>query len=143
MSLTYETAQWADGPRLYAWLREKGVNPHHYGAMGRRATDWRRGSAADFYTVDRLLTAAGLHAHEAPESMWREAPRPARRVPPKRKRSTNPGGGRALSAEQVELIRREMRMGTSTRGELAARFGVTIRTVSNAANGWTYREVAA
>lgn len=143
MSLTHENARWADGPRLCAWLSERGVNPHHFGAMGRRSTDWRRGAAADFYTVDRLLIAAGFHPSDLPESVWRDSPLPFRR-PVRKPRRGVPGNryGAKLTAPDVLEIRREVRLGASRRG-LARRYGVTPKTISNAVNGATWSEVAA
>lgn len=142
MSLTHETAEWADGPRLCAWLQEKDINPHHFGAFGRRATDWRRGAAADFYTVDRLLCAAGWHPSDLPESVWRDAPlrvpRPGR---VRRIAQSNRGGPVKLSAELALEIRREVRGGAS-QGGLARRYGVSRKTISNVVNGSTWRAAA-
>jgi hypothetical protein len=130
VNLTHETAEWADGPRLCAWLGEKGINPHHYGTMGRRATDWRRGSAADFYTVDRLLVAAGWHPSDLPESVWRDSPLNYRNLvaQPGKSRPGNRSGAK-LTAESVSQLRRE-RLAGATYAVLAERYGVSVKSVA-------------
>lgn len=141
VTLDWQTAEWADGPKLMAWLDEKEVVPHRYGSFGRRATDWRRGSAGDFYTVDRLLCAAGLHPSDVPDDVWRGSPvnwRPA--VEAARKARPGNRNGSKLSSRDVFEIRREVRLGRKKK-DLAARFGVSPKTISNVANGWTWGDV--
>lgn len=137
MTLTYETARWADGPKFVAWLERKGVNPNHYGNLGRRATDWRKGGSVDFYTVDKLLCAAGLVLFEVDDDVWTDrAPNRAQKKAAAT-RIREGRSGRRLSPAEVLEIRREIGFGAK-KVALARRYGVTRKTIFNIASGYTW-----
>ena len=135
--LDWTCAEWADGPKLAAWLETRVKVSLYPDTVGRAICRWRTGVAAEFWTVDRVLVAVGMHPADLPESVWRTPPRKVRARPPKRREGI---GGKKLTPAQVLEIRRESRCGVKKR-VLAERFGVCPRTIANAANGWTYQQV--
>lgn len=94
-----EEANYCDGPKLMAWLRE--VEPHLWesednhgntgsvtrtlgGRWNRRFYDWDRGSQPDVWTVDKLCVSLGRHLLEIPDDVFlleRRKKRPSVRKP--------------------------------------------------------------
>ena len=137
VSLTYENADYADGPKLAAWLETRVKVSLYPDTVGRAICRWRTGVAAEFWTVDRVLVAVGFMPADLPDEVWCDPPRKVRTRPPKRRAGI---GGKKLTPAQVLEIRREARCGVKKR-VLAERFGVCPRTIANCANGWTYQSV--
>lgn len=75
--LVAEQTDWLDGPRLYEWLKEHGLD-HPAIELGREheraIRHWRDGRRANVYTVDRVLVALGLHLSEVPDDCWVDPP---------------------------------------------------------------------
>lgn len=71
---TYETATHADGPKVYAWLDERGLleNLVVKGSSVDRATrNWRAGVCPTFDSLDRnLLRGFDVYARELPDDVW-------------------------------------------------------------------------
>lgn len=68
----WQTAKGCDGPGLHAWFERMGV-VHQLNLVenfARRLWDYKAGSVADFYTVDRMLTHLGMHPQDVPEQLW-------------------------------------------------------------------------
>ncbi len=73
-AIDWTNAQHADGPELAAWIQEKlKDSPEGRGndSLSRSIRKWAAGGRAEFHSVDRWLTRAGLHPSEAPEHVWR------------------------------------------------------------------------
>jgi hypothetical protein len=136
VSVTWEDARWADGPKVAAWVDE------HTSFLSKSSVRavyrWRNGAVADFFALDRLLTAAGFHVSDLPADVWAEGGPPNRHVP------TAPRGRNAYAAKLTEAdvidIRREVRCGEAKKA-LARRYGVSPKTISNVAKGWTWGHV--
>lgn len=83
-----EEAEFCDGVKLMAWLREteprlwaetgdlRGNTGNVNGTIGpnwnRRFYDWNRGSRPSVYTVDKLMVALGRHLLEIPDECFVE-----------------------------------------------------------------------
>ncbi len=83
-----EEAEFCDGVKLMAWLREveprlwaetgdlRGNTGNVNGTIGpnwnRRFYDWDRGSCPSVYTVDKLMVALGRHLLEIPDECFVE-----------------------------------------------------------------------
>ena len=79
-----EEAEFCDGPKLMAWLREVEpqlwaenrdgnpgqVTPSLGDRWNRRFYDWDRGSQPEVYTVDKLMVALGRHLLEIPDGVF-------------------------------------------------------------------------
>ena len=81
-----EEAEFCDGVKLMAWLRE--VEPKLFGKRwegspgqvrpmigdnwNRRFYDWTRGACPSVYTVDKLMVALGRHLLEIPDECFCE-----------------------------------------------------------------------
>src|SRR5690242_14640928 len=68
----WTTAKFADGPAVVEWLERRGIKPRTDGQV-RRMSDWKRGGAADFFTLDRILTPTNYGAWDLPDEVWLDA----------------------------------------------------------------------
>lgn len=113
-----EFPRFYDGPKLAAWLEERGcLGGHPRGSFARTVMRWRSGVNPAFDTVDRWLVPLGLHLNEIPDECASEG----------RKRSRAQVSPRAL----VEARQRALRLiaeGYSSR-EAAQVVGVHDATV--------------
>lgn len=76
-SVNPETANYLDGPGLYAWLEDvDGLERlgERIGDRARTLTRWREGRAAFFYTADEILIRLGRHISEVPARLYRPDP---------------------------------------------------------------------
>lgn len=68
---TWETAQWADGALLHAWIYAN-VENHRIPACG--ALDairhWADFEGVSFWVVDRAFTKLNLHVSQLPVEVW-------------------------------------------------------------------------
>ena len=54
-ALSYETAEWADGPQAAAWLEREGADFTELPATDQRMIQrWRSGAQANFWAIDRV-----------------------------------------------------------------------------------------
>lgn len=76
--------QWLDGPRLVCWLEGKGLFSMQLqvGGLARRVSDWKKGTTANVFTADRVLTRLGLHISEIPDELWVDSPLTGRPIEP-------------------------------------------------------------
>jgi len=101
-AISPETAEWIDGPRFVAWLREHGLtSPSRQlgGSLARRVRDWEHGSAANVHTADQALVKLGLVLSEVPDDFWIESP--------KRRGGQ---GQRIPERTQAEIVRRAIEL---------------------------------
>lgn len=71
--LSHQDAEWADGPKLMDWLDGCSADLAVFqGTQLRMIQRWRKGSQANFYALDKILIAVGLHPSMLPNSVWRE-----------------------------------------------------------------------
>ena len=72
--MNWADAQWADGPKVAAWVDEhcpERTPERRYGmATERRLREWRMGAAAQVWAIDRMLTEMGRHMWELPDDVW-------------------------------------------------------------------------
>lgn len=75
---TYETASFADGPKVYAWLSERRELRDLDATTERRLSAWRNGECPRFDTLDRiLLRVFDIYLWELPDDVWLHARRAA------------------------------------------------------------------
>jgi hypothetical protein len=71
VSASWQDARWADASGLVDWLDTKVTTRVIGETNARRVRFWRKdGGLADFYALDRILTAAGLHPSDVPEHLF-------------------------------------------------------------------------
>jgi hypothetical protein len=140
VSASWQDARWADASGLVDWLDTKVTTRVIGETNARRVRFWRKdGGLADFYALDRILTAAGLHPSDVPEHLWRpDHPRKTQsRV------GTRFGPMKLKEADVLEIRRR------CDRGDVCAHvareFKVDAKTVRYIANRktWTHLKEAA
>lgn len=88
-SISPETAEWLDGPRVVDWLRANGLRSAKAlgGKLERRLQDWRHGTAASVYVLDEILVQLHLNLHDVPDDLWIETPYQHGREPVSQTRS--------------------------------------------------------
>jgi hypothetical protein len=135
VTLDHTNAEWADGPKVAAWLEGRVKVSLYPGWLGRAIARWRAGNCANFYTVDKVLTKVGYMPSDLPEDVWRDSPLNYRRPVPR---------GRKLSEGDVRDIRVRLAAGASQR-ELGRVFGVSQATIGSVGSGasWGHVEDAA
>jgi hypothetical protein len=72
-----EQTDWLDGPRLVEWLEDHGldnIKAQLGSSLERPIRDWRYGTAASIYTVDKILVRLGCHLSELPEDLFTDSP---------------------------------------------------------------------
>lgn len=114
-SINPETANYLDGPGLYAWLEEvDGLErlSERIGDQARTLTGWREGRAAGFYTADEILIRLGRHISEVPHHLYRPDPEKNEKSPEIRE----------------EIIRRVHDLGEKP-GAVARALGICPKTV--------------
>lgn len=78
---TWANADFADGPKLAAWLKEHRLpidskneadrrRNRDLSAFFRRLNRWEHGENPSIWTVDRFLTMLGFHLNDAPDDVW-------------------------------------------------------------------------
>jgi hypothetical protein len=81
-SRDHTDAEWADGPKLLAWMRSEHIPiiaPTD--SWKRKVRRWNRGAQARIWDVDALLTRAGVPITLMPDEIWREYDNGRRRRP--------------------------------------------------------------
>lgn len=114
-SLNHETANYLNGPDLYAWLEEvDGLEKisERLGDQVRTLTGWREGRTANFYTADEILIRLGRHISEVPQDFFCADPVRSEKEPEDKK----------------EIIRRVHDIGEKP-GDVARALGVCHKTV--------------
>jgi hypothetical protein len=115
MSLDWTNAEYADGPKLAAWLADEGYtfDKNLHPTEDRAIRYWLKGRAAKLATVDAVLCKVGRHICELPDEVWCEKPLQHRpRIP---------------AGVKEEAIRR-LREGSTVEAE-ARRIGCSPKTV--------------
>jgi hypothetical protein len=73
--MSWETAEWADGPKVAAWLKDhldktypdwKRKCPN----LDRAWRRWTSGERASVWSLDNHLTPLGLHVQDIPDDVW-------------------------------------------------------------------------
>lgn len=81
----WQTAKYADGPRVSAWISQNlAVDSKRDETTARRVYEWKSGGTAQFWCVDRVMGRYGRHVSELPDEVWL-AERPPRKPHKKRK----------------------------------------------------------
>lgn len=115
MKVTFENATHAHGPTLAAWVRaQRTYDPGNHPIAGRRVSAWAHGETPPFDTVDRVLTAFGLHVSEVPDECWRYRKRATRpRVDWERRRiaiaAYDRHGNLSAAAREAKVSQRSLR----------------------------------
>jgi hypothetical protein len=69
--LSYENAEWANGPKLVAWLERHGADlGGFHDTQLRMIQRWRAGAQANFYAIDAVLISLGLHPSMVSPNVW-------------------------------------------------------------------------
>lgn len=72
-ALSYEDAEWADGPKLVQWIDKSDADLQMlHGTQQRMIQRWRAGAQASFYSIDDVMVRLGLHPSMLPEDIWRQ-----------------------------------------------------------------------
>jgi hypothetical protein len=80
----YRHAEWLDGPGFCEWLGaqvDKSRFNHAHPSLARRWTDWRNGTAVDFYKADHWMCQLDVNVNDLPDHLWREKPEKKRTAP--------------------------------------------------------------
>lgn len=77
--LTWENAEWANGPMVVAWLDSQGIKFEDGAPKARSAGRWRGGSQARFHILDELLVRHERHVSELPDEVWEDRYEPSSR----------------------------------------------------------------
>lgn len=70
--------EWLDGPGVVGFIEahtEEGDRTQRLNGDARLLSNWRRGSAANYYAVDKVLTKLGMHTSELPPHLATSPPR--------------------------------------------------------------------
>ena len=115
-------SDWFDGPSVVQWMKDQRLLEQaesSFPNLARRVRDWEKGSAVNYYTLDRYLIQLGRAVEEVPEEFY-SAKAPSRGRPI--------GGGGHLTPKQRKEITRRARAGESPTA-LAKEFQCSARTV--------------
>lgn len=108
-----------DGPRLYAWLCENGLEnvETQLGFHARAARHWRDGGGAGLSTIDAVLTKLDLHLDLLPDDLRPEA---EETLPPPREKRRRPSNAK-LTDSQIRALHMLHIKGGMSISELARR----------------------
>lgn len=72
--LTWQTARWADGAKVLAWLKTSDLLPEQFGpdmdTVAKAVYRWSKGYTARADSVDNVLSRLGAHVSELPDDVW-------------------------------------------------------------------------